>query len=124
ARIGQPQHRGQGEATGLQQVVARDEGAPNSAGAEQRQPAGGRRQRAAARGTETGAGDRAHARARSAGSGAAASAAASAAATSATRSSLASMPIDRRSSPSEMPALARASGVIAAWVMDAGCATR
>ena len=34
------------------------------------------------------------------------------------------MPIDRRSRPSEMPALARASALMAAWVIVAGCATR
>ena len=36
----------------------------------------------------------------------------------------ASMPTDSRSRPSVMPAAARASGVIAAWVIVAGCAIR
>ena len=41
-----------------------------------------------------------------------------------TRSSACSMPTDRRSRPSPMPAAARASGDIAAWVIVAGCAIR
>src|SRR5437667_304704 len=49
---------------------------------------------------------------------------ASARSRSSRRSSSASIPTDRRRSPSASPAFSRAAGSIAAWVMVAGCATR
>src|SRR5690606_34019648 len=126
ARVAQPGERRQLHPALDQLAIALDHRAADHAGAEQGDPAAAR---TGCRGVDTG--HLAHA---STSCGAAAAAAvllamtrwarSSAAARSACRSAWASMPTDSRSSPSGMPAAARASGVIAAWVIVAGCATR